>query len=138
MKLDLRSLTRGLTYHGEVVGMRQTYWVLSSPRQYFVLSQSRSKRSAGNFNLVSGAAVQRLQRRLRGQQSLTSRRVFERSRSRRSVPSSLAALNMLYVLVATGHAAIDRRHHGRELHFNVRAGGARRAGAGPGPRRAAA
>jgi hypothetical protein len=36
------------------------------------------------------------------------------------VPSALAALNMLYVLVATGRAKIDeRRTKARELFFNV-------------------
>jgi len=33
----------------------------------------------------------------------------------------LGALNMLYVLVATGRASIDQRHTSRELFFNVKA-----------------
>jgi hypothetical protein len=37
------------------------------------------------------------------------------------VPSHLAALNLLYVLVATGRASIDRRRRSsRELFFNVK------------------
>jgi len=36
------------------------------------------------------------------------------------VPSALVALNMLYVLVATGRAGIDqRRRAAREIFFNV-------------------
>lgn len=120
MKLDVDTLTKGLQFHGEVEGKRQRYFVLSSPRQYFVMSLSRSKRDAGNFNLVGKAAVERLHKRLRGRKSLTARRVYERSRGR--VPSALVALNMLYVLVATGRASIDqRRMAARELFFNVKA-----------------
>lgn len=121
MKLSVRSLTTGLQFHGEVEGKRQHYYVLSSARQYFVMSLSRSKRDAGNFNLVSKSAVDQLYRRLRGQKGVTARLVFARSKSRRLVPSSLAALNMLYVLVATGRATIDQRHRSRELFFNVKA-----------------
>jgi hypothetical protein len=121
MKLSVDGLTRGLSFHGEVEGKRQHYYVLSSARQYFVMSLSRSKRDAGNFNLVSRAAVDRLHRRLRGRRGLTARLVFTRSKNRRAVPSALAALNMLYVLVATGRAIIDpRRKSARELFFNVR------------------
>ncbi len=85
------------------------------------MSVSINKRDAGNFNLVARAAVDRLYRRLRGRHGLTAKAVFTRSRNRRLVPSHLAALNMLYVLVATGRASIDRRHTSRELFFNVKA-----------------
>lgn len=119
MRLSLRSLTTGLNFHGEVQGKRQHYYILSSARQYFVMSVSRRKHDAGNFNLVGKAAVDKLHRRLRGQQGLTAKAVFNRSRNRRLVPSHLAALNMLYVLVATGRASIDNRHRSRELFFNV-------------------
>jgi hypothetical protein len=121
MKLSVRSLTTGLQFHGEVEGKRQHYYVLSSPRQYFVMSLSARKRDAGNFNLVSRSAVDRLHRRLRGRHGLTAKLVFTRSKNRRLVPSALAALNMLYVLVATGRASIDqRRLSSRELFFNVK------------------
>jgi hypothetical protein len=120
MKLSLDSLTTGLQFHGEVQGKRQHYYVLSSARQYFVMSLSLSKRDAGNFNLVSRSVVDRLHRRLRGRRGLTARLVFTRSKNRRAVPSPLAALNMLYVLVATGRAIIDpRRKSAREIFFNV-------------------
>jgi hypothetical protein len=121
MKLSVDGLTRGLSFHGEVEGKRQHSYVLCSARQYFVMSLSRSKRDAGNFNLVSRSAVDRLHRRLRGRRGLTARLVFTRSKNRRAVPSALAALNMLYVLVGTGRAIIDpRRKSARELFFNVR------------------
>ncbi len=121
MKLSVKSLTMGLDFHGEVEGKRQHYYVLSSARQYFVMSVSRSKRDAGNFNLVGRSAADKLYRRLRGQRGLTAKLVFERSRNKRLVPSHLAALNILYVLVATGLASIDMRHKTKEIFFNVRA-----------------
>ena len=122
MKLSVDSLTKGLQFHGEVEGKRQHYYILSSARQYFVMSLSARKRDAGNFNLVCRAAVDRLYRRLRGRQGLTAKRVFVRSKNRRQVPSHLAALNMLYVLAATGRASVDQRFRSsRELFFNVRA-----------------
>ena len=120
MKLSVKSLTTGLQYHGEVEGKRQRYYVLSSDRQYFVMSLSASKRDAGNFNLVSKATVDGLYRRLRGRRGLTAKLVFVRSKNRRLVASSLAALNMLYVLVATGRASIDARRVSREIFFNVK------------------
>lgn len=120
MRLSVKSLTTGLHFHGEVQAKRQHYYILSGARQYFVMSVSISKRDAGNFNLVSTSAVDRLYRRLRGRQRLTAKVVFIRSRNRRLVPSHLAALNMLYVLVATGRASIDGRHRSRELFFNVK------------------
>ena len=120
LKLSVNSLTTGLTFHGEVQGKRQHYYILSSARQYFVMSVSSSKRDAGNFNLVSKSAVDRLYRRLRGQQGLTARHVFKRTRNRRLVPSSLTALNILYVLVATDRASIDMRHKTREIFFNMK------------------
>ncbi len=120
MRLSVKGLTRGLEFHDEVQGKRQHYYVLSTPRQYFVMSASLTKRDAGNFNVVSKSAVDRFYRRLRGQQGLTTRTVFARSRNRRLVPSHLAALNMLYILVATGRAIIDKRHKSRELFFNVK------------------
>src|SRR5260370_20350067 len=107
MKLDVKTLTKGLEFDGEVEGTRQRYCVLSSPRQYFVMSLSRSKRDAGNFNLVGKAAVEKLHKRLRGKRGLTARLVYERSR--RGVPSALVALNMLYVLVSPGRPRIHQR-----------------------------
>ena len=120
MKLSVTSLTTGLTFHGEVEGKRQHYYVLSSARQYFVMSLSAAKRDAGNFNLVSKTTVDRLYRRLRGRRGLTAKLVFTRSKNRRLVASHLAALNILYVLVATGRATIDARRVSREIFFNLK------------------
>src|SRR3989442_7356873 len=107
MKLDVKTLTTGLQFHGEVEGKRQRYFVLSSARQYFVMSLSRSKRDAGNFNLVGKAVVEKLYRRLRGRRGLTARLVFERSQ--RGVASAPVALHKLLMPVATGPDSIDQR-----------------------------
>jgi hypothetical protein len=120
MKLNVRSLIRGLTFHGVVQGKRQQYYVLSSARQYFVMSLSRSKRASGNFNLVAKSAVEHLFRRLKGQQGVTARLVYARTKKRRLLPSHLAALNILYVLVAIDRATVDARHKSREIFFNVK------------------
>src|SRR5260370_35378541 len=109
MKLSVENLTTGLEFHGEVQGKRQHYYVLSSARQYFVMSLSLSKRDAGNFNLVSKPAVERLYRRLRGHRGVTAKAVFSRSKSRRQVPSALAAPKTLYGLVAQGRAKMAER-----------------------------
>ena len=119
MKLRVDSLTKGLEFHGEVQGKRQHYYILSSGRQYFVMSVSLAKRDAGNFNLVSKTAVEGLYRRLRGRRGLTARLVFDRFRKGWLVTSSLNALNMLYVMAATGRASIDAKRKTPQIFFNV-------------------
>ncbi len=56
-----------LTFHGEVLGKRQHYYVRSSAHHYFVMSVSSRKRAAGNFDRVGKSILGRLRRRLRGQ-----------------------------------------------------------------------
>jgi hypothetical protein len=54
MKLSVTSLTRGLTFHGEVQGKRPRDYVLSSPpHQHFVMSVSSTKPWAGSFTLAA-------------------------------------------------------------------------------------
>jgi hypothetical protein len=119
MKLSVDSLTKGLEFHGEVQGKRQRDYILSSPRQYFVMSVSLAKRDAGNFNMVNRAAVDALYRKLRGRRGLTARLVSDRFRKGRLVTSSLNALNMLYVMAATGRASIDAKRKTPQIFFNV-------------------
>src|SRR5256885_9339905 len=101
MKLSVDSLTKALEFHGEVQGKRQHYYILSSPRQYFVMSVSLAKRDAGNFNLVSKTAVEALYRKLRGRRGLTARLVFHRSRKGRPPTASLYTFDQRYLLAAT-------------------------------------
>ena len=120
MGLKISGLTKGLEFHGTVEGKRQTYHVFSSARQYFLMSLSARKRDAGNFNVVRKTSVAHARKRLRGQQGVTARAVFERTRTRRFVPTRFSALNILYILVALGEARVDARHKSTELFFNVR------------------
>jgi hypothetical protein len=106
MKLSVDSLTKGLEFHGEVQGKRQRYYILSSPRQYFVMSVSLAKRDAGNFNMVSRTAVDALYRKLRGRRGLTARLVSDRFRKGRLVTS-------------TGRATIDAKRKTPQIFFNV-------------------
>jgi hypothetical protein len=118
--MNLRSLASSLHYRGEVEGKRQTYSIFESKDYFFVMSLSRSKRNAGNFNVVSADAVEYVARRFGGRQDVTAKAVLKGSRTPRYVSSSLDALNILYVLVASGRARIDARFQTRELHFNVK------------------
>lgn len=121
MRLNVRNLTKGLEYHGEVDGKKQHYYVFSGGAHYFVMSLSPSKPKSGNFNLVSKIAVEKPGRRLKGQQAVTSKAVRAGSRGRSTIPTDLTALNMLYILVAIGQATIDMRYRSKQLFFNVRA-----------------
>ena len=105
MKLSVDSLTKGLEFHGEVQGKRQRYYVLSSPRQYFVMSVSLAKRDAGNFNMVSKTAVEALYRRLRG------RRVWLAGLCRDQWPRRTHAYNASASECSVDHAAERARHH---------------------------
>jgi hypothetical protein len=118
--MNIRSLTTGLQYSGEVKGKRQTYYVFTGRSQYLVMSFSRSKPNAGNFNVVTSRAVEYVARRFRGKQGLTAKILNETSRRPRLVRGHLAALNILYVLVATGRAKIDARFQERKIYFNIR------------------
>jgi hypothetical protein len=84
------------------------------------MSLSRSKANAGNFNVVPSDAVAYVARRFAGTQGLTAKTVHKTSRRPQLVGSHLAALNILYVLVAIGYARIDARFHEREIYFNVK------------------
>lgn len=118
--MNIRKLARGLKYCGEAAGKKQTYQVFESGGQYVVMSQARTKPNAGYFNLVSRSAVEHVRRGYAGRQDVTAKQLATRSRSRH-VRGALQALNMLYVLVATGAATRDDRFRDRELHFNIHA-----------------
>src|SRR5206468_12176225 len=104
MKLSVDSLTKGLEFHGEVQGKRQHYYILSSGRQYFVMSVSLAKRDAGNYNLVSKTAVEALDRKLRGRRGLPARLGFDRPPKGRLAAAYLDARGIVYVMGANGRA----------------------------------
>lgn len=116
--MNIRSLAEGLRYCGEAMGKRQTYYVFESRAGYVVMSASRTKRASGYFNLVSRKAVERVRRSYAGRQDVTAKQLAARSRGA-GVRDALQALNILYVLVATGAAKRDDRYQDMQLHFNV-------------------
>lgn len=117
--MKIRNLAKGLQYRGEVSGMKQTYHVFESGKAYVVMSESLTKPDTGYFNLVSATAVNYVRRNYAGHQNLTAPGLATRSRKPRLVKSALQALNILYVLVATGQATRDDRYRDRSLHFNI-------------------
>ena len=116
--MNIRSLAKGLKFCGETTGKRQTYYVFESGSGYVVMSMSRSKRASGYFNLVSRQAVDRIRKSYAGKQDVTAKQLATRSRGT-GVRDALQALNVLYVLVATGAAKRDDRYQDTRLHFNI-------------------
>jgi hypothetical protein len=117
--MNVKKLMQGLTYLGDVTGKRQTYYVFQGTGLFMVLSFSRTKPSAGNFNVVKADAVDHVRKRFAGKSGVTTGDVVGRGRKSRQVPSALAALNILYVLAAMGRAKVDARRVGPKLFFNV-------------------
>jgi hypothetical protein len=115
MSMNIRSLARGLAYCGEATGKRQTYYVFESAAGYVVMSASRTKRASGYFNLVRRDAVARIRKSYAGRQDVTAKQLSKRA----GVRDALQALNILYVLVATGAAKRDDRYQDTQLHFNI-------------------
>lgn len=120
--MDIRKLQKGLKYRGRVAAVRQTYHVFEAQDYFFVLSFALSvaRRGSGYFNVVDLAAVNYVQKRLGGRSGLTAKAVFLSARRTKHVSSSLAALNILYVLVALGQAVLLRVGTHRQLFFSIR------------------
>ena len=117
--MRIKNLASGLEYRGTVSGKKQTYYVFESGKAFVVMSEARTKSDAGYFNMVSAAAVKYVRKNYAGRQDLTAKGLLTRSRKPRYVKNALQALNILYVLVATGQATRDDRFKDRALHFNI-------------------
>jgi hypothetical protein len=120
--MNIRTLQRGLTYRGRVKAVRQTYHVFEAQRYFFVLSfaLSKARRGSGYFNVIETDAVDYAQRRMGGTRAVTAQDVVAAARRTRHVPSTLAALNVLYILVALGSGRIVRTGKNRQLFFTVK------------------
>jgi hypothetical protein len=120
--MNIRKLQQGLEYRGRVAAVRQTYHVFEAPEYFFVLSFARAKtrRGSGYFNVVDQTAVRYVQARVGGKAGVTAKDVVAAARRTKHVPSSLLALNILYVLVALERARIQRSGEHRQLFFSVR------------------
>jgi hypothetical protein len=118
--MNVKSLVQGLSYVGKADGKRQTYYVFRGKDYFLVLSFSKTKRHAGNFNVVEATAVEYVRSRFAGAKAVTVNDVVAKGKRTRHVPSPLAALNILYVLAAMGELAVDARRAGPKLYFNFK------------------
>ena len=122
--MNIRTLQRGLKYCGRVQAVRQTYHVFEAVGYFFVLSfaLSKARRGSGYFNVIGTAAVDYVHERLGGSRGVTAKHVVAAARRTKHVPTTLFALNVLYVLVALGWATITRAGENRQLFFSIRKG----------------
>lgn len=122
MSVNIRKLQRGLKYRGRVKSIRQTYHVFEASDDFFVLSfaLSKERRGSGYFNVISSAAVRYVQGHLAGQTQVTAKIAFAVARRTKHLPTTLMALNALYVLVALDQARILRTGKHRQLFFALR------------------
>ena len=120
--MNIRTLQRGLNYRGRVKAVRQTYHVFEAQGYFFVLSfaLSKARRGSGYFNVIDTDAVDYVQQRMGGTRGVTAKDVMTAARRTRHIPSTLAALNVLYILVALQAASIVRAGKNRQLFFAVR------------------
>jgi hypothetical protein len=118
--MNVKSLTKGLKYKGDAEGKRQTYYVFEGSGFYLVLSFKKDNRDAGNFNIVESEAVEYVQKKFRGKTGITIKDVFSGSQKVRYFRRELEALNVLYILVATKRARIDKRFKSQSLYFNIK------------------
>ena len=118
---SISRLQKGLVFRGEVTGIRQTYYVLEAEGGFFVMSFARAETKAGSgyFNVVDGKAVDYVRERFAGVRNVTAKDVLARARRTGHAPTSLAALNILYVLVALDQAEITGAGLHRQLSFSV-------------------
>lgn len=118
---DIARIKSGLTFRGEVSGVRQTYYVFEAESCYFVMSfaLSETKPGSGYFNIVDKAAVDYVRERFAGDDEATAKDVFARARRTKHIATRLIALNVLYVLAALGEAEIVAEGTHRQLLFSV-------------------
>jgi len=116
--MNVKKLMQGLSYVGDAEGKRQTYYVFRGDECFLALSFSKTKPQAGNFNIVDSEAVDYVRSRFRSKKGVTAKDVVARAKSSRHVTSSLAALNILYVLVGLGEVRVDARRDSLKLYFN--------------------
>jgi hypothetical protein len=77
--MNIANLTSGLLYRGEVEAKRQTYYVFEGKKGYFIMSLSRSKKNAGNFNFIGIEAAEYVAKRFAGRRKITSREIVRES-----------------------------------------------------------
>ncbi len=117
--MKVKEVLAELRYVGEAAGARQTYYVFRGHQHYLLLSFKKDDDATGNFNIVDAAAVAYVEDKFRGQKGLTAKQLFEESKRTRHFRDRFVALNVLYVLVASGKAGVDHRFKPSPLVFNL-------------------
>ncbi len=117
--MKVREVLSELRYVGEAAGVRQTYYVFQGPGHYLLLSFKKDDPEAGNFNVIEADAVAYAADRYRGVKGLTAKQLFDESKRTRHFRDRFVALNVLYVLVASGTAVVDHRFKPSPLVFNL-------------------
>jgi hypothetical protein len=121
-RTSISRLQAGLEFRGEVTGVRQTYYVFAAEDCFFVMSfaRSESKRASGYFNIVDAGAVGYVRNKFAGDRAVTAKEVVAAARRTKHAPTNLVALNILYVLVASGDARIAGEGMHQQLVFSIR------------------
>jgi len=118
--MNVKTLTKGLRFKGDAEGKRQTYYVFEGSGYYFVLSFKKNNQNAGYFNVIDSEAADFVQKKFGGMAGITCKDVINGSHKTRYFSKELDALNVLYVLVATKRARVDKRHKSKSLYFNIK------------------
>src|ERR1700729_2179430 len=120
--MNITTIQQGLRYLDRVKAVRQTYYVFEAKNHYLVLSfaLTKARKGSGYFNLVAQEAVDYVQARVGGKSGVTAKAVMLAARRTAHIPTSLTALNVLYILVALKRASILRSGEHRQLFFAVR------------------
>jgi hypothetical protein len=85
--MNVKSLVQTLSYVGKATGKRQTYFVFRGEGDFLVLSFSKTKPQAGNFNIVDAEAVDYVRSRFAGAKAVTVNDVVSKAKtSNRGVP----------------------------------------------------
>lgn len=117
--VEVREVLDELRYVGEAVGVRKTYYVFQGHQHYLLLSFKKGDDATGNFNIVEAGAVAYVEDKFQGAKGLTAKQLFEESKRTKHFRDRFVALNALYVLVASGKAAVDHRFKPGILVFNL-------------------
>jgi hypothetical protein len=117
--MNVKEVLSELRYVGEAQGIRQKYHIFQGHQRFLVMSFKKADPAAGNFNIVEADAVGYVERKYRGVKGLTAKKLFDESKRTKHFKDRFVALNVLYVLVAAGKAAVDHRFKPGTLVFNL-------------------
>ena len=96
--MNIKSLSAGLSFRGNVTGRRQKYYVFEGKDAFFVFSFSKAKPKAGYFNMVSAEAVAYVKRLTGGEQGVTAQALNKRTRRPKLVGSALSGRTSVKIL----------------------------------------